>query len=41
MRTLHTIALDNLPLPGNPRSSALTALSLARLIENRAGTLVI
>ncbi|MEH7828031.1 aspartate dehydrogenase [Gemmobacter denitrificans] len=35
------ITLDNLPLAGNPKSSALTALSLLRLIENRAGALVI
>lgn len=35
------ITLDNLPLQGNPKSSALTALSLVRLIENRSKTLVI
>ncbi|ARE83287.1 L-aspartate dehydrogenase [Roseovarius mucosus] len=35
------IVLDNLPLASNPKSSALTALSLVRLIENRAGPLVI
>lgn len=35
------ITLDNAALAGNPKSSALTALSLVRLIENRAGVLVI
>ncbi|NEY89955.1 aspartate dehydrogenase [Tabrizicola oligotrophica] len=35
------VTLDNAPLPGNPKSSALTALSLVRLIENRASPLVI
>lgn len=35
------ITLDNAPLAHNPKSSALTALSLVRLIENRANTLVI
>lgn len=35
------ITLDNLPLAHNPKSSALTALSLLRLIENRASPLVI
>ncbi len=35
------ITLDNLPLAHNPKSSALTALSLVRLIENRASPLVI
>ena len=35
------ITLDNLPLVGNPKSSALTALSLVRLIENRTNALVI
>ncbi|MBL4917061.1 aspartate dehydrogenase [Szabonella alba] len=36
-----TITLENRPLAGNPKSSELTALSLLRLIENRAGGLVI
>lgn len=35
------ITLDNAPLAHNPKSSALTALSLVRLIENRANPLVI
>lgn len=35
------ITLDNAPLAHNPKSSALTALSLVRLIENRVNTLVI
>lgn len=35
------IVLDNAPLAHNPKSSALTALSLVRLIENRACPLVI
>lgn len=35
------ITLDNAPLASNPKSSALTALSLVRLIENRATPLVI
>lgn len=35
------ITLDNAPLASNPKSSALTALSLVRLIENRANALVI
>ena len=35
------ITLDNRPLAANPKSSELTALSLVRLIENRASPLVI
>lgn len=35
------ITLDNAPLATNPKSSALTALSVVRLIENRANPLVI
>jgi aspartate dehydrogenase len=34
-----TIRLENRPLAGNPRSSELAALSLVRLVENRAGPL--
>lgn len=33
--------LENQPLPGNPKSSGMTALSLVRLIENRIAPLVI
>lgn len=36
-----TITLENRPLATNPKSSELTALSLLRLIENRAAPLVI
>lgn len=36
-----TVALENRALEGNPKSSELTALSLVRLIENRAAALVI
>ena len=35
------IRLDNRPLATNPKSSEMTALSLVRLIETRAGGLVI
>lgn len=35
------IVLENRPLAANPKSSELTALSLVRLVENRAGALVI
>lgn len=35
------IRLENRPLAGNPKSSAMTALSLVRLIENRASPLVL
>jgi aspartate dehydrogenase len=35
------ITLDNRPFAANPKSSALTALSLVRLIENRVAPLVI
>lgn len=36
-----TLTLENRPLATNPKSSEMTALSLVRMIENRAGTLVI
>lgn len=36
-----TMALENQPLATNPKSSEMTALSLVRMIENRAGPLVI
>jgi len=36
-----TLAFENAPLPDNPKSSAMTALSLVRLIENRAAPVVI
>lgn len=36
-----SITLSNAPLPGNPRSSAMTALGLIRMIENRSAPLVI
>ncbi|MFN3971601.1 MAG: aspartate dehydrogenase [Gemmobacter sp.] len=35
------VEMQNRPLAANPKSSALTAWSLVRLIENRAGVLVI
>jgi aspartate dehydrogenase len=35
------LAFENAPLPENPKSSAMTALSLVRLIENRAAAVVI
>ena len=35
------VRIANNPLPGNPKTSAMTALSLVRLIENRAAALVI
>ena len=35
------VAIDNAPLPSNPRTSAMAALSLARAIEHRATSLVI
>ncbi len=35
------ITLDNAPLAHNPKSSALTALSLVRLIENRVNPVVV
>ncbi|ADZ70297.1 aspartate dehydrogenase [Polymorphum gilvum] len=35
------IALENRPLASNPKSSEMTALSLVRLIENRAGARVV
>ncbi|WP_430512708.1 aspartate dehydrogenase domain-containing protein [Pannonibacter phragmitetus] len=35
------LMLTNKPLASNPKSSEMTALSLVRLIENRAGALVL
>ena len=35
------LSFSNRPLATNPKSSEMTALSLVRLIENRAGTLVL
>jgi len=35
------VAIDNAPLPSNPRTSAMAALSLARAIEHRATSFVI
>jgi aspartate dehydrogenase len=35
------IAIEGRPLPGNPKTSMLAALSLLRLIENRAGAMEI
>lgn len=36
-----TVEIENHPLPDNPKSSAMTALNLVRLIENRVQRLVI
>jgi aspartate dehydrogenase len=36
-----TLQFDNAPLPGNPKSSAMTALGLVRLIENLNAPIVI
>lgn len=36
-----TLQFENAPLPDNPKSSAMTALSLVRLIENRGAAVVI
>ncbi len=36
-----TLTLENRPLATNPKSSEMTALSLVRMIENRAGQVVI
>lgn len=36
-----TLTFENAALPDNPKSSAMTALSLVRLIENRAAPVVI
>jgi aspartate dehydrogenase len=35
------IAIEGKPLPGNPKTSTLAALSLLRLVENRAGEMEI
>jgi len=36
-----SVVLENRPLATNPKSSEMTALSLVRMIENRAGVIVI
>ena len=36
-----TVEIENHPLPGNPKSSAMTALNLVRLIENRVQAVAI
>jgi aspartate dehydrogenase len=35
------LTIENAPLPENPRSSMMTALSLVRLIENRAAPVAV
>lgn len=35
------VSIANAPLPGNPKSSAMAALSLARTLNNRTGSLAI
>jgi len=36
-----SVVLENRPLATNQKSSEMTALSLVRMIENRAGVIVI
>ena len=35
------VRIENQPLPGNPKTLAMAALSLARAVANRSGTIVI
>ncbi|MGA1713035.1 MAG: aspartate dehydrogenase domain-containing protein, partial [bacterium] len=33
--------IHGLPIPGNPKSSALTAMCAVRFLENQTGTLIL